>query len=68
MGGVLYKGDLCLSNMKCLDQPVWPEETEEILPIVGGRPVKGYLANSADPDQTLQNAASDRGLHCLQIV
>ena len=22
-------------------------------------------ANSADPDQTLQNAASDQGLHCL---
>ena len=21
--------------------------------------------NSADPDQTLQNAASDQGLHCL---
>ena len=30
--------------------------------------VKGYLANSADPDQMLQNAASDQGLHCLQIV
>ena len=25
-------------------------------------------ANSADPDQTPQNAASDQGLHCLQIV
>ena len=24
--------------------------------------------NSADPDQTLQNAVSDQGLHCLQIV
>ena len=23
------------------------------------------LANSADPDQTPQNAASDQGLHCL---
>ena len=23
------------------------------------------FANSADPDQTLQNAASDQGLHCL---
>ena len=28
-------------------------------------PMKGALANSADPDQTLQNAASDQGLHCL---
>ena len=25
----------------------------------------GTLANSADPDQTPQNAASDQGLHCL---
>ena len=25
----------------------------------------GILANSADPDQMLQNAASDQGLHCL---
>ena len=23
------------------------------------------MANSADPDQTPQNAASDQGLHCL---
>ena len=29
---------------------------------------KEYLANSADPDQTPQNAASDQGLHCLQIL
>ena len=25
----------------------------------------GKQANSADPDQTPQNAASDQGLHCL---
>ena len=25
----------------------------------------GTLANSADPDQTPQNAASGQGLHCL---
>ena len=25
----------------------------------------GTLANSVDPDQTPQNAASDQGLHCL---
>ena len=25
----------------------------------------GTLANSADPDQTPQNVASDQGLHCL---
>ena len=25
----------------------------------------GTLANSADPDKTPQNAASDQGLHCL---
>ena len=28
---------------------------------------EGYLAKSADSDQTPQNAASDQGLHCLQI-
>ena len=26
---------------------------------------RGTLANSADPDQTPQNAASDQDLHCL---
>ena len=26
---------------------------------------KGYLANSVDPDQMMQNAASDQGLHYL---
>ena len=30
-------------------------------------PLKGYLENSADPDQLPQNTASDQGLHCLQI-
>ena len=39
-----------------------------ISPIVVGRPIKGYLANSADPDQMPENAASDQGLHCFQIV
>ena len=29
---------------------------------------KRVTANSADLDQTPQNAASDQGLHCLQIV
>ena len=29
---------------------------------------KRVLANSADPDQMPQNVASDKGLHCLQIV
>ena len=28
-------------------------------------PILGYYANSADPDQTLQNAVSVQGLHCL---
>ena len=26
------------------------------------------MGNSADPDQTPQNAASDQGLYCLQIA
>ena len=29
---------------------------------------KGTLANSGDPDQMPQNAASDQGLHCLHLV
>ena len=29
------------------------------------RPIKGTFASSVDPDQTLQNAASDQVLHCL---
>ena len=29
------------------------------------KPVLGTLANSADPEQMLQNAASDQGLHYL---
>ena len=28
-------------------------------------PINGTLANSVDPDQTPQTAASDQGLHCL---
>ena len=36
--------------------------------ILLGDPWKGLLAMSGDPDQTLQNAVSDQGFHCLQIV
>ena len=39
-----------------------------LYPIVVWRPLKRYLANSADPDQMLQNVAFDQGLHCLQII
>ena len=34
-------------------------------PLVPSASIKGTLANSADPDQTPQNAASDQGLHRL---
>ena len=30
--------------------------------------IYGTLANSAEPDQILQNVASDQVLHCLLIV
>ena len=33
-----------------------------------GVPYKGTLANSVDPDQTPQNAASDQGQHCLHNI
>ena len=36
--------------------------------IVPSVPPKGASAGSVDTDQTLQNAASDQGLHCLQQV
>ena len=29
-------------------------------------PIKGAVANSKDLDQTLQNAASGLGLHCIR--
>ena len=32
------------------------------------RPAKGTFANSADPDQTPQNAASDQGKHFFAYV
>ena len=35
--------------------------------IVVWRPLKGQMANSVDPDQTPQNAASDWSLQCLQV-
>ena len=29
---------------------------------------RAVWANSVDPDQTPQNAASDQGLHCLTLI
>ena len=31
-------------------------------------PLKGFLANSADPDQMQQNVVSDLAVHSLQMV
>ena len=39
-----------------------------ILTHICPRPIKGTLANTVDPNQTPQNAASDQGLHCLHWV
>ena len=30
--------------------------------------IKGTMANSVDPDQTLHNAASDLDRHCLHLI
>ena len=30
--------------------------------------IKGTLTNSVDLDQTPQNAASDKGIHCLALI
>ena len=35
-------------------------------PIYAWRSINGTLANSPDPDQTPQNAASDQRLHCIK--
>ena len=32
------------------------------------RPLKGYVANNADPDQMQKNAASNMDLHCLHQI
>ena len=34
-------------------------------PFVDQKPLKGYLANSEDPDEMLHNAAFHLDLHCL---
>ena len=45
-----------------------PRESEWMISHCSGETPERVIANSADPDQTLQNAASDQGLHFLQIV
>ena len=57
---IVFNGDNLLEMLNSLF--CW------VLSVVAWRPLKGYLANSADPDQMPQNAASDQGLHFLQIV
>ena len=37
-------------------------------PMYAWRPIKETLANSVDPDQTPQNAASDLGLQCFHLI
>ena len=39
----------------------------DTLPIEDWRPLNRQLDNRVDPNQTPQKAASDQGLHCLQI-
>ena len=54
----LYSSSRYTSNIRC----VW---LVFIIPWVTEIPV--FNANSVDPDQTPQNAASDLGLHCLPM-
>ena len=44
---------------------IWVSSRETLYLIKAKRPVCGIEANSGDPDQTPQNAASDPSLHCL---
>ena len=58
-----------MGSLKIVEQILTNLHRKQLnLHIVVWRPLKGYLASSADPDQMPQNAASDQGLHCLQIV
>ena len=36
------------------------------MPTYASRPINGTCANNEDPDQMLQKAAPDQGLHYLQ--
>ena len=50
---------------KMLSAEIFSIPSIQSINILAWEPSKGQLANSADPDQTSQNAASDQGLHCL---
>ena len=45
-----------------------PFRVDSFSPIIVWRPLERVFGKSADPDQTPQNALSDQGLPCLQIV
>ena len=59
---------LKIISLEFADSKGWHQMLNLLSPIIVWRPLKGYLANRADPEQMLQNAISDQGLHCLQTV
>ena len=67
LGGIISGGKYWLSGPIGTEKQNFSNRSF-FKPIVVWRALKGYLENSADPDQTPQNAASDQGIHCLQIV
>ena len=59
------------SHKNCLPYQTWQKVYQVysvLLTYKDWRPLNREMANSADPDQTPQNLASDKGLHCLETV
>ena len=65
---------LAIQNVPCEDSDKTAQmcrETESSLGDYDSYPkywARQAFANSVDPDQTPQNAASDQGLHCLPYI
>ena len=52
-------------SLQCSTVFLFQESVTVYKPFLDQIPIWGYYANSADPVQMLQNAASHQDLHCL---
>ena len=52
--------------MLCNSSAVMKKKNTQLLTHLCLAPIKGTLTNSVEPDQMLQNVASNQGLLCLQ--
>ena len=64
----MLSATILLSNVRVNVHVLDYSSAEELLTYCSRDTRKIYLVNSGDPDQMPQNAASDQGLRCLQIV